>query len=177
MFASSLPNGTVVLGIDPGLTRCGFGAVKVVDGAVTLLAAGLLTTPAAAPLDERLFVLAADLDALLGDLQPSAVAVERVFFQNNVRTAMSVGQASGLALVAARRAGASVALYTPSEVKSSVCGHGGADKAQVQHMVARLLGLAEPPQPPDVADAIALALCHVTASPLAQRHALAGKSA
>ena len=99
----------------------------------------------------------------LAELRPAAIAVERVFFQTNVRTAMSVGQASGLALVVAVRAGVPVGQYTPNEVKQAVAGYGAADKAQVQAMVARLLHLSEVPKPPDAADALALAICHLSA--------------
>ena len=118
---------------------------------------------------ERLAQLAAELDALVAELRPSALAVERVLFQNNARTAISVGQASGLALVAAARVGIPVTQYSPNEVKLAVAGHGGADKEQVQLMVTRLLRLGAVPRPPDAADALALALCHQWAAPLHDR--------
>src|SRR5438477_445746 len=120
-------------------------------------------TPPSAPLPERLAALQIELEGLLAELRPAAVAVERVFFQTNVRTAMSVGQASGLALAAAVRAGIPVCQYTPNEVKQAVAGYGAAGKAQVQAMVARLLHLPEVPKPPDAADALALAICHLSA--------------
>jgi crossover junction endodeoxyribonuclease RuvC len=113
--------------------------------------------------------LARELRLLIAELSPAAVAVERVFFQTNARTAMSVGQASGLALVAAAEAGCAVAQYTANEVKQAVTGYGSATKEQVQRMVAVLLGLPDPPAPSDVADALALAICHLTVAPRARR--------
>ncbi len=127
---------------------------------------GHLTTPAQDPLHERLGALWADLTQLLAELQPDVVVVERVLFQVNARTAMSVGQASGLALAAAARAGCPVAQYSPNEVKLAVAGYGGADKAQVQRMVQVLLGLEYPPRPADRADALALAVCHLSGAGL-----------
>ena len=158
-----------VLGIDPGLTRCGYGAVAREGGRLRAVAAGVLTTPASSGLPDRLLELQQGLRDLLRELRPDAVAVERVFFQSNVRTAMSVGQASGVALAEARAAGCDVAMYTPTQVKSSVAGTGSADKAQVTKMVQAMLGLARPPKPADAADALALALCHHAAAPLAAR--------
>ena len=163
-----------VLGIDPGLSRCGYGCVVREGGRLRAVAMGVLTTPASDPLPERLAHLQADLRALLAELRPHAVAVERVFFQTNVRTAMSVGQASGLALAEAAATGCEVAQYTPNEVKQSVAGYGSAPKEQVQRMVQALLGLAQRPKPADAADALALALCHHAAAPLRAR--LAGAS-
>jgi crossover junction endodeoxyribonuclease RuvC len=120
-------------------------------------------------LPERLLALDNDLRALIADTRPSAVAVERVLFQANARTAMSVGQASGLALVIAARAGVPLALYSPNEVKLAVTGDGRADKTAVQTMVARLLNLRDVPKPPDAADALALACCHLWRAPLAEK--------
>lgn len=162
-----------VLGVDPGLTRCGYGAVRRDGGRLRAEAAGVLTTPASAPLPERLAELQRNLHDLLVELQPDAVAVERIFFQANVRTAMSIGQASGVILAEAVAAGCSVVEYTPTQVKSSVTGSGSADKQQVQRMVQSLLGLAAPPRPADAADALALALCHHAAAPLQSRVAAA----
>jgi crossover junction endodeoxyribonuclease RuvC len=165
-----------VLGVDPGVSRCGYGCVS---GGATgkrtgeVVAMGVIETPASDPLPERLAVLHADLVRLLSDLGPDAVAVERVFFQTNARTAMSVGQASGLVLAAASDAGATVAQYTPNEVKQAVTGYGSAPKQQVQRMVQAQLGLDAPPRPPDVADALALALCHLAVTPLQARIAAA----
>jgi crossover junction endodeoxyribonuclease RuvC len=156
----------VVLGIDPGLSRCGYGAVRRDGHRMVPVAFGVLRTPPEAPLPERLAQLQEDLEALFDDLTPSGVAVERILFQANVRTAITVGQASGLALAAAARRGIPVVHYSPNEVKLAVTGYGAADKAQVQEMVARLCNLASPPKPPDAADALALALCHLWAAPL-----------
>jgi crossover junction endodeoxyribonuclease RuvC len=156
-----------VLGIDPGLSRCGYGVVTRAGNAPRALGCGVIRTPPEDPLPQRLLMLADELDALIADTRPSAIAVERVLFQANVRTAMSVGQASGLALVAAVRAEVPVALYSPNEVKLAVTGNGRADKAAVQMMVTRLLNLAEIPKPPDAADALALACCHLWRAPLA----------
>jgi crossover junction endodeoxyribonuclease RuvC len=163
-----------VLGIDPGLSRCGYGAVTGRGPDCRAVAYGVLRTDAAAALPERLAALQAELEDLVAELSPSALVVERVLFQVNVRTAMSVGQASGLALALAARAGIPVAQYSPNEVKLAVAGHGGAEKAAVQTMVVRLLRLAESPQPPDAADALALALCHTWGAPL---HAARGEAA
>ncbi|CAA9251326.1 MAG: RuvC [uncultured Acidimicrobiales bacterium] len=158
-----------VLGIDPGLSRCGYGAVRRSGAELRAVACGVITTPPEQPLPERLAALAGELRALLAELRPDVVAVERVFFQTNVRTAMSVGQASGLALVAAVEAEAGVAQYTSNEVKQAVVGYGAATKEQVQRMVQSLLGLAERPQPADAADALALALCHHAQAPVQAR--------
>jgi crossover junction endodeoxyribonuclease RuvC len=158
-----------VLGIDPGLSRCGYGAVAGRGSETRALAYGVISTAPSDPLPDRLARLATELEALVEELAPSALAVERVLFQTNARTAISVGQASGLALVAAARAGIPVALYSPNEVKLAVAGHGAADKEQVQLMVTRLLRLGEVPRPPDAADALALALCHQWAAPLRGR--------
>jgi len=129
-------------------------------------AAGVIETDPASPLPERLWLLSCELRALVAETGPAAVAVERVFFQVNARTAMSVGQASGLALAAAAEAGCSVVEYTSNEVKQALVGYGSATKEQVQRMVAQVLGLAGVPRPPDVADALALAVCHLTTLPL-----------
>jgi crossover junction endodeoxyribonuclease RuvC len=149
-----------VLGIDPGVSRCGYGAVIRDKGRLRAIACGVIRTSPAEPLPERLLALADELQALVTELRPSGMAVERVLFQNNARTAISVGQASGLALVVAARAGIPVAQYSPNEVKLAVTGDGRADKLAVQTMIARLLVLAEIPKPADAADALALACCH-----------------
>jgi crossover junction endodeoxyribonuclease RuvC len=165
MFGSAGP-AAVVLGIDPGVSRCGYGAVVAEGSTLTALACGVIRTPPSDPLPERLAALQGELEGLIVELRPTAVAVERVFFQTNVRTAMSVGQASGLALAAAARAGVPVCQYTPNEVKQAVAGYGAAGKEQVQAMVTRLLHLVEVPKPPDAADALALAICHLSAGRL-----------
>ena len=154
-----------VLGIDPGLSRCGYGAVRAEGDGLVAVAAGVLRTDPSFALPRRLSVLMADLRSLLEELRPDAVAVEKVFFQTNVRTAMSVGQASGLALALADEMGCDVAEYTANEVKAIVAGYGAATKDQVQRMVQAQLGLSEIPRPPDAADALALALTHATLGP------------
>ena len=162
-------SGFVVLGVDPGLTRCGYAAIEVGQSRVpTLLKMGVVSTDVSAELPDRLATLQADFEILMDEAQPDAVAVEQVFFQNNVRTAMGVGQASGLVLAMAARRGIHVVQYTPSQVKSAVTGSGTANKLQVQQMVQRQLKLRSLPQPPDAADAAALALCHLAVSPLRQ---------
>jgi crossover junction endodeoxyribonuclease RuvC len=151
-----------VLGIDPGLTRCGLG---VVDGAVgralRMVEVGVVRTGADEPVEQRLVAVAAGIDAWLDRTRPDAVAVERVFSQHNVRTVMGTAQVSGIALLAAARRGIPVALHTPSEVKAAVTGSGRADKAQVGAMVTRLLRLDAVPTPADAADSLALAICHI----------------
>jgi crossover junction endodeoxyribonuclease RuvC len=151
-----------VLGIDPGLTRCGLG---VVDGAVgrplSMVAVDVVRTGADVPVAERLHLIESAIEEWLDRHRPDAVAVERVFSQHNVRTVMGTAQASGIALVAAARRGLPVALHTPSEVKAAVSGSGRADKAQVGAMVTRLLRLDAVPRPADASDALALAICHV----------------
>ena len=162
-------SGSVVLGVDPGLTRCGYAAIEVGQSRVpALLKLGVVSTDVSADLPDRLATLQADFEILMDEVRPDAVAVEQVFFQNNVRTAMGVGQASGLVLAMAARRGIHVVQYTPSQVKSAVTGSGTANKLQVQQMVQRQLKLRSLPQPPDAADAAALALCHLAVSPLRQ---------
>ena len=151
-----------VLGIDPGLTRCGVG---VVDGSIgkrlTMVDVGVVRTGADLPIEQRLCLIEAGLEQWIETVQPDAVAVERVFSQHNVKTVMGTAQASGIALLVAARRGIPVALHTPSEVKAAVTGSGRADKAQVGAMVTRLLRLTEAPKPADAADALALAICHI----------------
>ena len=163
-----------VLGIDPGLSRCGYGLVQRSGSRLTASAGGVVTTSAETPLPERLHTLFCELRALVDEMHPDAVVVERVFFQTNVRTAMATGQAGGLALVVAAEAGCEIAQYTSNEVKQAVVGFGSASKQQVQNMVAALLELPEPPNPPDVADALALAVCHLTSLPLRRAIEAAG---
>jgi crossover junction endodeoxyribonuclease RuvC len=156
-----------VMGIDPGLSRCGYGVVERGPSGLTARAAGVITTPPEDGVPVRLAALGAELRALLAEFSPAVVVVERVLFQANARTAMAVGQASGMALAAAADAGAEVVQYSPNEVKLAVTGYGAAGKAQVQAMVQRVLGLEQLPRPPDVADALALAICHLGRLPLA----------
>ena len=151
-----------VLGVDPGLTRCGIGVVDGVPGRPPALAeADVIRTPAGAEIAGRLLALEAEIDRWLAEYRPDAVAVERVFSQHNVRTVMGTAQAGAVAIVCAARRGLPVCLYTPSEVKAAVTGSGRADKAQVTAMVMRLLRMHDPPRPPDTADALALAICHL----------------
>lgn len=157
---------SLVLGIDPGLTRCGYAVIESVGAAVRAVALGVIRTPPSEALPQRLAELRGELAALMDQYRPGAVAVEQVFFQVNVRTAMSVGQASGLALAEAAARGCEVVQYTPNQVKDAVAGWGGAGKAQVQKMVQARLQLATVPNPPDAADAAALALCHIASAPL-----------
>lgn len=158
-----------VLGVDPGLSRCGYGVVaRRPGGSLRAVAGGVISTPATLALPERLGRLAVELRALVAEHRPSTVVVERVFFQVNARTAMATGQAAGVALLCAAEGRTEVAQYTSNEVKQALVGYGGATKAQMQRMVATVLGLAEPPSPADVADALALAACHLTTEPLRQ---------
>ena len=151
-----------VMGVDPGMTRCGIG---VVDGApgrqLRLVHVAVVRTAAAEDIGSRLLIQAEAIAEVIAAHRPEVVAVERVFSQHNVRTVMGTAQVAGLAIVAATRAGVPVALHTPSEVKAAVTGSGSADKAQVGAMVARLLRLTETPKPADAADSLALAICHV----------------
>ncbi|MCB5181374.1 crossover junction endodeoxyribonuclease RuvC [Streptomyces antimicrobicus] len=159
-----------VLGVDPGLTRCGVGVVEGVAGRpLTMLGVGVVRTPADADTAERLVAVEAGLEAWLDEHRPEVVAVERVFSQHNVRTVMGTAQASAVAMLCAARRGIPVVLHTPSEVKAAVTGSGRADKAQVGAMVTRLLRLAEPPRPADAADALALAICHIWRAPAVSR--------
>ncbi|WP_200931984.1 MULTISPECIES: crossover junction endodeoxyribonuclease RuvC [unclassified Frigoribacterium] len=150
-----------VLGIDPGLTRCGVGVVEVdAQRRATLVAVTVVRSGVDEPLEQRLMTIGRGIEALVDEHRPDAMAIERVFAQDNLRTVMGTAQVSGLALRAAAERSIPVALHTPSEVKAAVTGYGSADKAQVAAMVARLLGLAEPPRPADAADALAIAICH-----------------
>jgi crossover junction endodeoxyribonuclease RuvC len=151
-----------VLGVDPGLTRCGIGVVDGSPGRPLLLVhVDVVRTPPDADPGSRLVTQADAIAAAIAAYAPDVVAVERVFSQHNVRTVMGTAQVAGLAIVAATRAGLPVALHTPSEVKAAVTGSGTADKAQVTAMVTRLLKLTESPSPADAADALALAICQV----------------
>lgn len=151
-----------VLGIDPGLTRCGMGVVEgSVGRPLRLIDVNVLRTSADQPIAQRLVTIQLGIDAWLDEHQPDAVAVERVFARSDSSTVMGTAQASGLALVAAARRGIPVALHTPSEVKAAVSGSGRADKAQVGAMVTRILRLDAPPKPADAADALALAITHI----------------
>ncbi len=151
-----------VLGVDPGLTRCGLGVVEGSAGRpLTLVAVGVVGTAPGDDIGSRLLAIERAVEAWIAEHQPDAVAVERVFSQHNVRTVMGTAQASAVAIVAAARAGVPVALHTPSEMKAAVTGSGRADKAQVGAMVTRILRLTAAPRPADAADALGLAICHV----------------
>ena len=150
-----------VLGIDPGLTRCGVGVVDVApDRSATLVHVGVIRSPVDADPGDRLATIARGIREVLDAHSPDVAAVERVFAQHNVASVMGTAQASGVALMVAAERGLPTATHTPSEVKAAITGYGSADKAQVQHMVARVLRLAELPKPADAADALAIALCH-----------------
>ncbi|MFF2633539.1 crossover junction endodeoxyribonuclease RuvC [Microbacterium sp. NPDC058021] len=150
-----------VLGVDPGLTRCGVGVVDVArNRSASLVHVGVVRTEPSMPIEQRLAAIAAGLRAVFAEHRPDVVAVERVFAQHNRSTVMGTAQASGIALLLAGEFGLPAATHTPSEVKAAVTGYGSADKLQVQTMVARVLRLDALPQPADAADALALALCH-----------------
>ncbi len=154
-----------VLGIDPGLSRCGYGLVRRSGRHHRAEAAGVIRTDPSTALPRRLAELQAEVRALIDEYRPDHVAVERVLFQVNVRTAMQTGQASGVVMAEAAAAGCEVALYSPNEVKSAIAGWGGADKDQVSRMVETLLGIDVPLRPVDAADAVAVALCHLAMLP------------
>lgn len=163
-----------VLGVDPGLTRCGVGVIEGTPGRPpTLVAAGVIRTPSGDPLPERLVAIERGLIEWLGEYTPDVVAVERVFADQNVLSVIGTAQAAGIAMLVAARRGVPVHTHTPTEVKASISGSGRADKAQVGKMVARILALKEPPKPADAADAVALAICHLWRGGGAERIAAA----
>jgi crossover junction endodeoxyribonuclease RuvC len=152
---------TKVMGIDPGLTRCGISVISHQGGReINLIEVGVILTPATSALEERLMTLESQIEAWIERTQPDVVAVERVFAQHNVRTVMGTAQASGIALLVAARRGIPVAMHTPSEVKAAVTGSGRANKAQVAQMVKKILRLDVIPKPVDATDSLALAICH-----------------
>lgn len=155
-----------VLGVDPGLTTTGYGVVGGEGAERRAVAVGVIRTDPAAPVARRLGELYRDISGVIRDHTPDVVAVEEVFVNLNLRTATSVGRASGVVLLAAAEAGLEVVEYTPTQVKAAVAGYGNAEKRQVQVMVARRLRLATPPRPADAADALAVALCHLQAGRL-----------
>lgn len=164
----------IVLGVDPGLTRCGVGIVDASTGQQPrLVHVAVIRTPADAPLHERLLAVDTSLADIIDLHRPQAMAVERVFSQHNVRSVMGTAQVAGLVLLAAARRGIPVGMHTPTEVKAAVTGSGRADKAQVTTMVMKLLRLNERPHPADAADALALALCHAWQAPMRARLAAA----
>jgi crossover junction endodeoxyribonuclease RuvC len=165
----------IVLGIDPGTASTGYGVVEGAGSRLRALAAGVIETHAATPLERRLAEIHACAGDLLDDYGPAAVAIEELYFGANARTAFAVGQARGVVLLAAGQRGVPSRSYTPQQVKDAVCGHGRAGKEQVASMVARLLGLAWPPTPDHAADALAVAICDLNRAPLAS--AVAGAPA
>lgn len=153
---------TLALGIDPGTATTGYGLVRLTpEGLLEAVAYGVIITPPHTPPQQRLLTLFTDLKDLLALHRPDTCAVEKLFFQRNVSTAMAVGQARGVVLLAIAQAGTEVAEYTPNEVKQAVAGYGAADKRQVQQMVQTLLNLPEFPRPDDAADALAIAITHL----------------
>lgn len=151
----------IVLGVDPGTATTGYGVVEETDGRLRAIDYGVVSTPAGEPLPLRLQTIYAELRRLARLYRPSSGSVEKLFFSRNVRTAMGVGQARGVALLALADAGLEIREYTPTEVKQAVSGYGRADKLQVQRMVQTLLALDEIPRPDDAADALAVAICHL----------------
>ncbi|HEX4868916.1 MAG TPA: crossover junction endodeoxyribonuclease RuvC [Acidimicrobiales bacterium] len=158
-----------VLGIDPGLSRCGYGLVRNQRGAHQAVALGVLRTEPSRPVPDRLAEFQADIRGLLLEHRPDVVAIERVLFQVNVRTAIPVAQAAGIAMAEAIAAGCEVVEYSPNQVKQAVAGVGGASKDQMERMVQTLLGIKQPIRPVDAADALALALCHLAHAPMRGR--------
>jgi crossover junction endodeoxyribonuclease RuvC len=165
----------IVLGIDPGLANTGYGVVASRRGRLLALDGGVITTRSGTPIERRLTEVHARVEALLGEHDPEAVAVEDLFFGQNSSSAFAVGQARGVVLLAAGARGIPCCSYTPQQVKGAVCGSGRADKAQVTDMVQRLLSLAEPPKPDHAADALAVALCHAQRAPMSAALAGAGR--
>jgi crossover junction endodeoxyribonuclease RuvC len=152
-----------VFGIDPGSNRTGYGCVETDGSRHRLVACGAIATPPRAPFPDKLLAIHDRLAALLSEWRPDAVAVENIFYATNVRTALKLGHARGVAILTAVEAGVPVAEYTPAEIKRAIVGYGRAEKHQIQEMVRRLLGLARVPTPADAADALAVAICHVHA--------------
>ena len=155
----------LVLGIDPGTATTGYGFVRQArDSSLVSVAHGVITTPAKMPMPDRLVKLYNELKQLIDLHQPESSAVEMLFFQSNVKTAISVGQARGVVLLALAQAGLPIGEYTPNEIKQAVTGYGSADKHQMQEMTKMLLGLAQRPRPDDAADALAVAITHIHSS-------------
>jgi crossover junction endodeoxyribonuclease RuvC len=164
----------IVLGIDPGLASTGYGVVARRDGRLSALAGGVIQTSAGIPRERRLADIHGEIDELRSTHEPDAVALEELYFGQNVRTAFAVGHARGVVMLAAGQRGLSCAGYTPQQVKGAVCGNGRAGKDQVARMVKTLLGLGEEPRPDHAADALAVAICHANCAPLAITLARAG---
>ena len=152
-----------ILGIDPGIAIVGFGLIEADRGRTRLLNYGAITTPAGLPLARRLVQIEQDMEALIAQLKPDAIAVEELFFSNNITTGIAVAHGRGIILCTAEKSGVPLYEYTPMQVKQAVVGYGGADKHQVQMMVRMLLGIREIPKPDDAADAVACAITHAHA--------------
>ena len=166
-----------IFGIDPGSERTGYGCVETDGTRHTIVIAGAIATPALAPFAEKLLVIHARLAGLIADCRPDSAAIENLFYATNVRSALKLGHARGVAMLAAVEAGLPVFEYTPTEIKRAVVGYGRAEKGQVQQMVKLILGLAAIPTPHDAADALAVAICHAHAhSPARAAAALPGAS-
>lgn len=159
----------VILGIDPGTARCGYGLVDDAKGQLNLIECGLVETPASSPLTDRLQSIHARIRQLIDMRHPEAVAVEELFFANNAKTALAVGQARGVVLLAAAASGVPVAEYTPLQVKQAVTGYGRADKEQVRAMVKTILNLADLKGHDDASDALAIAICHAFSARLSEK--------
>jgi crossover junction endodeoxyribonuclease RuvC len=157
-----------IFGIDPGSDRTGYGCVETDGSRHHLVTCGAIKTPSSATFPEKLLVIHSCLTTLLRECQPDAVAIEDLFYATNVRSALKLGHARGVAMLAAVEVGVTVAEYTPAEIKRAVVGYGRAEKTQVQQMIKLLLGLSEVPSPHDAADALAVALCHIHAQPPAR---------
>jgi crossover junction endodeoxyribonuclease RuvC len=157
----------IVLGIDPGTANTGYGVVARRGGRLLALDGGVIETSAGVALERRLATIFARIEELLDEHEPAAVALEELYFGTNASSAIAVGQARGVVMLAAGRRGIACAGYTPQQVKGAVCGTGRADKAQVQRMVQAVLSLPAPPTPDHAADALAVAICHVNQAPLA----------
>ncbi|WKD59174.1 Crossover junction endodeoxyribonuclease RuvC [Corynebacterium caspium DSM 44850] len=164
--------GLSVMGIDPGLTRCGLSVVQAGRGrAIYPIAVGVVRTPAESPLTERLLRLSKAATEWMDEYRPDVVAIERIFERSNVSTVMHTAHAVGVLVLAAAERNIPVQMYTPSEVKKAISGNGRADKKQMTSMITRILGLSEPPKPADAADALALAVCHCWRAPMLAREA------
>lgn len=154
-----------IMGIDPGVARVGFAFVDKIGHAMKAVQYGVIETPAHTPMEDRLFQIHETAMALIERYEPEIMTIEKLFFNTNVTTALNVGQARGVLLLAARQRGLRITEYTPLQVKQAITGYGQAEKHQVQEMVRRLLGLQQIPKPDDAADALAIAMCQATAAP------------
>ncbi len=150
----------IILGLDPGTATTGYGIIEEKGGNLSLIDYGVILTKTDHTLEQRLEILYDQLSDIIDEYNPDEIAIEELFFSSNVKTAMSVGHARGVILLATQKAGIPMSEYTPNQVKNGICGYGGADKKQVQKMVQMLLKLSETPQPDDAADALAIAICH-----------------